>query len=65
MYYENNVQSAIRKYPIIALHEHEHFLVNNLHFITYSIHLTLNATDSEFSTQLSPVLTFSTNRIRF
>ena len=36
MYYENNVQSAIRKYPIIALHEHEHFLVNNLHFITYS-----------------------------
>ena len=63
-YYENNVQSPIRTYSIIALHEHEqeifhvlelystnqipfchiklrsltcHFLVDNLHFISYSI----------------------------
>ena len=61
-YHGNNVQSPIRTYPIIALHEHCvifhvlelystnqiplcpfrlcsimcHFLVNNLHFITYS-----------------------------
>ena len=42
-----------------------HFLVNSLHFITYSncivqphwkkIHMELNATDIEFSTQLSGV----------
>ena len=66
-YHEDNVQSPIRTYPIIALHEHWaifhvlelsstnqipfcqtrlrfiscHFLVNNLHFITYSTWLEI------------------------
>ena len=89
-YHGNNVQSTIRTYPIIALHEYCvifhvlelystnqiplctfrlcsimcHFLVNNLHFITYSkcifqppekeIHKELNGTDGELSMQLLP-----------
>ena len=101
MYYENNVQSPIRTYRVIAIHEHQaifqlldlcstnqipfchirlrstrcHFQVNNLLFLTYSkcitqphwkkIHMEPNATDSEFATQFSHALTFSTNKIRF
>ena len=48
-----------------------HFLVNNLHLITYSNRIfqptekNSHAADSKFSTQFSPVLTFSANKIGF